>query len=54
MVISVVVTLLVIGVLLWSVNTYAAAVIDGKILKIINVVVVIAVIVWLLRVFGLL
>ena len=43
-----------VGVLLWLVNTYGSPYIDAKILKIINVVVVIAVILWLLTVFGLL
>jgi hypothetical protein len=51
-VISVVVTLIVIGVLLWLVNTYIPM--DGKIKQIINVVVVICVVVWLLSVFGVL
>jgi hypothetical protein len=52
--IGLVLTLIVVGVLLWLLNTYGGAYIDGKILKIINVVVVIAVIFWLLTVFGLL
>jgi len=51
-VISLVVTLIVIGVLLWLVNTYIPM--DGKIKQIINVVVVICVVVWLLSVFGVL
>ena len=50
--ISLVVTLIVIGVLLWLVNTYIPM--DGKIKKILNVVVVICVIVWLLYAFGIL
>jgi bacteriorhodopsin len=48
--ISLVVTLIVIGVLLWLVNTYIPM--DGKIKKILNVVVVICVVVWLLYAFG--
>jgi hypothetical protein len=48
--ISVVITLIVIGVLLWLVNTYIPM--DGKIKKILNVVVVICVVVWLLYAFG--
>ena len=48
--ITLVITLIVVGVLLWLVNTYIPM--DGKIKKIINVVVVIVVIIWLLRVFG--
>ncbi|HEX4350537.1 MAG TPA: Thivi_2564 family membrane protein [Verrucomicrobiae bacterium] len=50
--ISLVITLIVIGVLLWLVNTYIPM--DGKIKQIINVVVVICVVVWLLSVFGVL
>lgn len=52
--ISLVITLIVVGVLLWLVNTYLAEVIDGKMLRIINVVVIICVIVWLLYQFGVL
>jgi hypothetical protein len=48
--ISVVITLIVIGILLWLVNTYIPM--DGKIKKILNVVVVICVVVWLLYDFG--
>jgi hypothetical protein len=50
--ISLVVTLIVVGVLLWLVNTYIPM--DGKIKKILNVVVVICVVVWLLYSFGIL
>ena len=50
--ISLVITLIVVGVLLWLVNTYIPM--DGKIKKILNVVVVICVIVWLLYAFGVL
>ncbi len=52
--IQLVVILIVVGVLLWLVNTYGSPYIDANILKIINVVVVIAVVLWLLTVFGLL
>lgn len=48
--ISVIITLIVVGVLLWLVNTYIPM--DGKIKKILNVVVVICVVVWLLFAFG--
>jgi vacuolar-type H+-ATPase subunit I/STV1 len=48
--ISVVIVLIVVGVLLWAVNTYIPM--DGKIKSIINIVVVIAVILWLLSAFG--
>lgn len=46
-----VVTLIVVGVLLWLVNTYLPM--DGKIKSILNVVIVIAVVLWLLNLFGL-
>ena len=47
---SLLITLVVVGVLLWLVNTYLPM--DGKIKSILNVVVVIAVIIWLLRAFA--
>lgn len=50
--ISLVITLIVIGVLLWLVNTMIPM--DAKIKQILNVVVVIAVVLWLLGVFGVL
>ena len=50
--ISLAVTLIVIGVLLWLVNTYIPM--DGKIKNILNVVVVVCVVVWLLFAFGIL
>ena len=50
--VSLVVTLIVVGVLLWLVNTYIPM--DANIKKILNIVVVIAVVLWLLRVFGVL
>ena len=49
--INVVVVLIVVGVLLWLVNTYIPM--EGKIKQILNAVVVIAVVVWLLQAFGL-
>jgi hypothetical protein len=48
--ISLVVTLIIVGVLLWLVNTMIPM--DGKIKQILNVVVVIVVCLWLLQVFG--
>ena len=50
--ISLVITLIVVGVSLWLVNTYIPM--DGKIKQILNVVVVICVVVWLLFAFGIL
>ena len=49
--INVVVVLIVVGVLLWLVNTYIPM--DGKIKSILNAVVVIGVVIWLLQAFGL-
>ena len=49
--IQLVMVLIVIGVLLWLVNTYIPM--DGKIKSILNGVVVIAVVLWLLNIFGL-
>ena len=48
--ISLVITLIVVGVLLWLVNTYVPM--DAKIKKILNAVVVIVAVLWLLSVFG--
>lgn len=48
---SLVITLIVVGVLLWLVNAYIPM--DGKIKNILNIVVVVAVVIWLLSAFGL-
>lgn len=50
--ISLVIILIVVGVLLWLINTYIPM--DGKIKSILNAVVVIVVILWLLQAFGVL
>ena len=50
--IGLVVVLIVVGVLMWLVNSKIPM--DGTIKNILNVVVVIAVVIWLLNVFGLL
>lgn len=50
--ISVVVTLIVVGVILWLINSYIPM--DGKIKSILNVVVIIVVAIWLLQSFGVL
>jgi len=49
---SLIITLIVIGVLLWLINNYIPM--DGKIKKILNVVVVICTVIWLLSAFGVL
>jgi len=48
--VNLVITLIVVGVLLWLVNTYIPM--DRKIKSILNAVIVIAVVLWLLSVFG--
>ncbi|MDP1572323.1 MAG: Thivi_2564 family membrane protein [Vicinamibacterales bacterium] len=50
--VEIVVVLIVVGVLLWLVNTYIPM--AGSIKSILNAVVVIAVVIWLLGVFGIL
>ena len=50
--IHVVIVLVVVGVILWLINTYLPM--DAKIKSILNIVVVIAVVLWLLRAFGIL
>ena len=49
---NVLLVLVVVGVVLWLVNTYIPM--DAKIKKILNIVVVIVVVLWLLRAFGIL
>jgi len=48
--INLIIILVVVGVLLWLVNTHIPM--DAKIKKIINIVVIIIVVIWLLSVFG--
>jgi low temperature requirement protein LtrA len=48
--ISLLITLVVIGVALWAVNTYIPM--DGKIKQIVNIVVVLGVVLWLFSVFS--
>ena len=50
--VGLVITLVVVGVLLWLLNNYVPM--DVKIKRILNVVVVIVVVIWLLQAFGLL
>ena len=51
-IVSVIVVLVIVGVVLWLINTYVPM--DGKIKTILNVVVVIGVALWLLQGFGIL
>jgi hypothetical protein len=48
--VTIVITLVVVGVVLWLINTYIPM--DGKIKKILNIAVVVVVVLWLLNVFG--
>jgi hypothetical protein len=50
--VNIIIVLAVVGVLLWLVNTYLPM--QGTIKSILNGVVVVAVVLWLLRIFGLL
>ncbi|AGA91215.1 hypothetical protein Thimo_2486 [Thioflavicoccus mobilis 8321] len=50
--VNLIVTLVVVGVILWLINNYIPM--DGTIKKILNVVVIIIVILWLLSAFGIL
>lgn len=50
--ITIIVTLIVVGIVLWLINTYLPM--DAKIKTILNIVVVIAVLLWLLQGFGVL
>ncbi len=50
--VSLLILLIVVGVILWLVNTYIPM--DGKIKNILNIVVVIVLVLWLLQAFGLL
>jgi len=50
--IHVLIVLVVVGVILWLVNTYIPM--DAKIKKILNIVVVIVVVLWILSAFGIL
>ena len=49
-ILTILIVLIVVGLLLWLVNTYIP--LDGKIKQILNIVAVIAVIIWLLKAFG--
>lgn len=49
--ISILLTVCVVGILLWLINSFLPM--EGRIKKILNAVVLIALVVWLLKVFGL-
>ena len=48
--ISILITLIIVGVILWLINSYMPM--DAKIKTILNVVVVVVVVIWLLQAFG--
>jgi hypothetical protein len=50
-VIAIIITLIVVGVLLWLVNTYLAPYIWPPFVKIINIIAIVAVVLWLLNLF---
>lgn len=50
--VSLVIVLIVVGILLWLVNSYIPM--DEKIKRVLNIVVLIVVVLWLLQVFGVL
>ncbi len=50
--VTILIVLIIVGVFLWLINSYIPM--DGKIKSILNAVVVIVLVIWLLRVFGLL
>ncbi len=51
-ILTILIVLIVVGVLLWLVNSYIPM--DGKIKTILNAVVIIVVVLWLLKAFGIL
>ncbi len=51
MLLSVLITIVVVGVILWLVNAYIPM--DANIKKILNIVIIIILVIWLLKVFGL-
>lgn len=53
MLIQVLIVLLVVGFILWLINTYATF-IDSKVKQLINIVVIVILVIWLLKIFGLL
>jgi len=51
-ILTILIVLIVIGLLLWLVNTYIPM--DAKVKQILNIVAIIAIIIWLLKAFGIL
>lgn len=49
-ILTIIITIIIVGLLLWVINSYIPM--DGKIKQILNIVVVIVLIIWLLKIFG--
>lgn len=49
--ITVLIVLVVAGVILWAINTYGSSFIDGKFLKLINIVAIVVAVLWVLSLF---
>ena len=49
-ILTIILTIIIVGLLLWVVNSYLPM--DGKIKQILNIVVVIILVIWLLKIFG--
>lgn len=47
---SVIVAVVIVGVLLWAINNFIPM--DGKVKSILNAIIIIALVIWLLQVFG--
>lgn len=50
-ILSIILAIVIVGVLLWLINAYIPM--DGAIKKILNIVIIVVLVVWLLKVFGL-
>lgn len=49
-ILSILLTLIIVGVIMWLINSYIPM--DNKIKNILNIVVIILIVIWLLRLFG--
>ena len=49
-ILTIIITIIIVGLLLWVINSFIPM--DGKIKQILNIVVVIVLIIWLLKIFG--
>ena len=49
-ILTIILTIIIVGLLLWVLNNYLPM--DGKIKQILNIVVVLVLIIWLLKIFG--